>query len=271
MTVHPQHSMMLVREVMRYQQQQHVSMFPSGNLVRRKSNITVSRDRIPSGYPAKVGDIRISQFIIPDADLSNSRVNTNIENGSPIEHQYQLLYSIYNHITQYLSTECFTGVGDGTRGRGIKIRGQNLQKRRRRWRAGNRDPEKSQKEIYHQHQQNQRIFNNGDENDSTNSGKDHGGRYRRHNIFSGEERLKYFFKDNATVIKTKNDTHSFRDDKKLISTDNLNVKNSNYYGINSKEKNHDEYVIDDDDDNEAKNDENQGNEQNYDDDEIDDY
>lgn len=266
MTVHPQHSMMLVQEIMRYQQQ-HVSMFPIGDLVRRKNNKTTSRSKITSEFPNKVGAIKISQLVIPDADLSNSRINTNIENGSPIENQQQLLYSIYHHITQYLSTECFTSVDDGNRGRGMKVRNQNLQKqRRRKWRTGNRDQEKLQKEDHQQHQQNQRIVDNGNENDS-NPGNNHGNRYRRHNIFSSEKHLKYFPKDNVTIVKIKNNTFHFSDYKKSIDInrgdghiDNLNsIKKSNYHKIKSKKENHYEYGINDNVDNKIKNDEYQTN------------
>jgi len=214
-TIHPQNSMMLVRGVMQQQQQTGLS-----NTFGRRNNSTASGGRVTGGF--RVGAIRISQLVLPDADLSNSRMATDIENGSPLDHHHQLLHSIFGHVTQYLATECFTSVGDGNRGRGIRTRNRRLQKRRRRrWRTGNRDQEKSKdqpqqqrKEEQQQHQQNQRSdkSNSGTSNESGGGGggdRNFGGRYRRHDLDSNQLISESSIKNDMIAIKIKvNDTNS---------------------------------------------------------------
>lgn len=187
--VHPQHSMMLVQEVMQ-QQQLYVPNSYGGNLRRRNNSSTKFRRRVVSDHPFQAGAIRLSQLVLPDVDLSNSRVVTGIEHSSSIDHQHQLLHSIYSHITQYLETECFNGVFDGTRVRGVRLRGRSLRKRRRRrWRTGNRNQENLDDQLQQSHreehrQQHQRSQRSISTSNDDNGGDDfrHSGWYRRYDI-----------------------------------------------------------------------------------------
>lgn len=234
-TIHPQHSMMLVRGVMKQQQQQY---FPTGlgsNLARRHSNSTTSGRRVTGGFPNRVGTIRLSQFVMPDVDLSNSRMATGIENDYPENHDHQLLHSIYSHVTQYLANECFIGVGEGNRGRGVRIRGQRLRKRRRRWRTGNRDQEKPDD------QKNQRSASNGERTNSNvgnnHDGGDHsaGGRYRRHDIDSSQTSasLESKVKDDIIVLKIKTDDNDFRNNNTMKDIGGRHYISSNFDVLNS--------------------------------------
>lgn len=213
-TIHPQNSMMLVRGVMQQQQQKFVPTGFVSSAGRRNNNLTGSGGRVTGGFPTRVGAIRISQLVMPDADLSNSRMATDIENGYPIDNHHQLLHSIFGHVSQYLASECFTSVGDGNRGRGIRTRGRRLRKRRRRrWRTGNRDQEKSEdqqqqkrEEEHQQHQQNQLSDkSNSDSSNENGSGGDRssGGRYRRHNIDSNQPNSEGSIKNDIEEVKIK--------------------------------------------------------------------
>lgn len=209
-TIHPQHSMMLVREVM--QQQQQWSHMGFGGLCH--SNYSVSGGRVDNGIPIRPGPIRISQFVLPDADLSNSKMATGMENDFPSDHHYQLLHSIYSQVTHYLASECFTSVGDGSRGIGMRVRGQRLRKRsRRRWRNGNRSPEKPNiHQRGNEHQQ-----NDGDKSDSStvtdnvSGDRSAGGRFRRHNVDDNQHILENRVKDDTVIVKIQADNHNFND------------------------------------------------------------
>lgn len=217
-SIHPQHSMMLVRGVMQQQQRQYLPTGFTGSLRRRNTNSSTSGGRVNGGFPTRAGAIRISQLMMPDADLSNSRMDTGVENGSPINHHHQLLHSIYGHISQYLAAECFTSVGDGSNGRGIRTRGRRLRKRRRRWRAGNRDQEKSDNdqqqrgEEHQQRPQSQRSVNNNDVNTGDDRGgrgdRSAGGRYRRHDVDSNQHILESKVTDGLIAIKIKPESPS---------------------------------------------------------------
>lgn len=244
-SIHPQHSMMLVRGVMQ-QQQQYTPNSIDGKHGRR-NNSSTSEGRISNGSPFKVGAIRISQLALPDVDLSNMRMATGVKNGSPVHHQHQLLHSIYSHVTQYLATECFTSVRDGSRGRGIKVRGRALRKRRRRrWRTGNRDQEdlddqqqQLQRDEYHQqHQKNQRSISNND-NTSGGNGRDHnnGGRYRRHNIDNNHYILENKSKNDMNDIKIKTDDNGFSNNNKSNSVNWSNSFLSTPSSINNNKSN----------------------------------
>lgn len=196
-TIHPQNSMMFVRGVMHQQQKQYSTSHNNGGSGRHNSNS--SGGRIASGFPARSGTIRISQLVMPDADLSYSRMSTGTENDSPLDRHYQMINSLYGHISRYLATECFTGVGDGSRSRGIKVRGQRLRKRRRRWRTGNRDQDTLNDNI-----QQQRKERNGEH-----------GRYRRNDIDHRRQHVSENNINNSTVaMKTKaddrNSSHGYR-------------------------------------------------------------
>jgi len=206
--------MMLVRGVMQQQQQQFIPTGLVSSVGRRNNNSTASRGRFTGGFPTRVGAIRISQLVMPDVDLSNSRMATDIENGSPIDNHHQLLHSIFGHVTQYLASECFTSVGDGNRGRGIRTRSRRLRKRRgRRWRTSNRDQEKSEDqqqqqrgEEHQQHQQNQRSDkSNSDTSNERGGGGDRssGGRYRRHDIDSNQPNSESSIKNDMVEEKIK--------------------------------------------------------------------
>ncbi|XP_025196099.1 uncharacterized protein LOC112595188 isoform X2 [Melanaphis sacchari] len=203
--IHPQNSMMLVRGVMQQQQQQFVPNGFVSSIERRNNKSTLFGGRAPGGLPTHVGAIRISQLVMPDADLSNSRMATDVENGSPIDHRHQLLHSVFSHVTQYLATECFTNVGDGNRGRGIRTRSQRLRKRRRRWRTSYRDQEKSEEQQQQQwgdeHQRNDKS-NSGTSNENSGGGdRSSGGRYRRHNVDSNREISESSTKNDMVVMK----------------------------------------------------------------------
>lgn len=209
-TIHPQNSMMLVRGVMQQQQQQQFvsNGFVSG-VGRRNNNSTKPGGRATGGFPTRVGAIRISQLVMPDADLSNSRMAIDVKKGSPIDHHHQLLHSIFSHVTQYLATECFTSVGDGNRGRGFRTRNRRLRKRRRRrWRAGNRDQEKledqQQQQWGNEHQEHQRNdkSNSGTSNENSGGDRSPGGRYRRHNIDRNQKIPESSSKNDMVVVKT---------------------------------------------------------------------
>lgn len=231
-TIHPQHSMMLVRGVMQQQQQQYFPTSLGSNLARRYTNSTTSGKRVTGGFPNRVGTIRLSQFVMPDVDLSNSRMATGIENDYPANHDHQLLHSIYSHVTQYLANECFISVGEGNRGRGVRIRGQRLRKRRRRWRTGNRDQEKTDD------QNNQRSVSNEDRSNSNvgnnYGGGDHstGGRYRRHDIDSSQPSVTLERKG-IEVIQIKTDDHDFRNNKTMKNICGQHNLSSNFDILNS--------------------------------------
>lgn len=227
--IHPQHSMMLVRGVMQQQQQKYAPTgFGGSPAARRNSNYSTAPGGRTAGGITRSGAIRISQLVMPDVDLSNSRMATGTETGSPAADQrLQLLHSVYSHVTQYLATECFTGVGDGGRGLGVKVRSRRLRKRRRRrWRAGNRDQEKpdDQKpqqrgEEHQQRQQSQRNVHDGDDdrskngdNNSNDGGNDRiaGGRYRRHDIDGGRHAVESEAKDGMAVMKNRGRRSCFR-------------------------------------------------------------
>lgn len=229
-TIHPQNSMMLVRGVMQQQQQQYIPPGHAGTGGRRKNNSTKSRGRIAGVLPTQVGAIRISQLVMPDADLSNSRMAIGLENGSPIDYHHQLLHSIFGHVTQYLATECFTSVGDGNRGRGIRTRDRRLRKRRRRrWRTANRDQDKSDDqhqqqrgEEHQQRQQNQRSDNTNSGTSSENGSgagagggdRSNGGRYRRYDIDSNQQISESSNKNN-TVAERINVSDAYDDNKNI--------------------------------------------------------
>lgn len=239
-SIHPQHSMMLVRGVMQ-QQQQYTPNGIGGNYGRRNNISTTSGGRISNGLPFKVGAIRISQLALPDVDLSNMRMVSGVEHGSPIHYQHQLLHSIYSHVTQYLATECFTSVRDGIRGRGIRVRGRALRKRRRRrWRTGNRDQEdlddqqqQLQRDEYRQqYQKNQLSISN---NDNISGGN--GGRYRRHNIYDSHI-LEKKGKNDMNNVKIKTDDHGNNNNNKSNSVNwnnrYLSTLSSNYNNNSNK-------------------------------------
>jgi len=220
--IHPQNSMMLVRGVMQQQQQQFVPTGLVSSVGRRNNNSTASGGRFAGGFPTRVGAIRISQLVMPDADLSNSRMATDIENGSPIDNHHQLLHSIFGHVTQYLASECFTSVGDGNRGRGIRTRSRRLRKRRRRrWRTSNRDQEKSEDqqqrgEEHQQRQQNQRSDKSiSDTSNESGGGGDRssGGRYRRHYIDSNQPNSESSIKNDMAKVKIKVNNGAYSDNK----------------------------------------------------------
>lgn len=200
--VHPQHSMMLVQEVMQQQQQLYIPNSYGGNLRRRNNTSTKFRRRVASDHPFQAGAIRLSQLVLPDVDLSNSRMVSGIEHSSSIDHQHQLLHSIYGHITQYLEMECFNGVFDASRVRGVRLRGRSLRKRRRRrWRTSNKNQENLD-EHRQQHQKSQRsISTSNDDNGGDNFR--HGGRYRRHDIDNSNYILENNVKSNITSVKIK--------------------------------------------------------------------
>lgn len=264
-TIHPQHSMMLVRGVM--QQQQYVPTGWGGNLGRRNNNFTASGVRVSSGFNFRTGPIRISQLVMPDVDLSNSRMASGTENDSPMDHQHQLLYSIYGHITQYLANECFTSANDRSRGRGVGIRGRPSRKqRRRRWRTGNRgqdDPDdQREKEHYSQYQQNQRTVSGnvksdlGASNDNSDDDRSRGnsGRFRRHNIDDGKHIPESMMQGSKDVENIKVNGRSYDYNNKTSSiggknnfVDNLRSINNSKASttVNNKKPNEDG---DDDDD-----------------------
>lgn len=284
--IHPQHSMMLARGVMQQQQQQYVPTGHGSSSGRRNSNSTPSGGRAAGGFSTRTGAIRISQLVMPDADLSNSRMITGIENGSPIDHHHQLLHSVYSHVTQYLATECFTGVGDGIRGRGVRIRGRRLRKRRRRrWRTSNRDQDKAadpkhqqREETHQQYQQNQRSVSNGDSNGSNAGDYDGnnpntGGRYRRHDIDSSQYTLNGRVKDHIEVRQIKSDSHGSSDNNKTNSyywgnniLGNHNSSNiSNKNRSNNVSKGRKKYDDEDTEDDDEEDNENEDSDQEYED------
>lgn len=279
--------MMLVRGVMQQQQQQqYVPTGHGSGPARRNSNSTPHGGRAAGGFPTRTGSIRISQLVMPDADLSNSRMITGVENGSPIDHHHQLLHSVYSHVTQYLASECFTGVGDGIRGRGVRIRGRRLRKRRRRrWRTSNRDQEKpadqkhQQREEGHhqQYQQNQRSVGNGDIGDSNagdygGNSPNTGGRFRRHDVDSSQNVLDTMVKNHMKIKQIKSDSRGSSDDNKTNSFDwdsnflgNHNSSNiSDKNKVSNASKGRKKYDDDDSDDDE-EDDENGDSDQEYED------
>lgn len=274
-TIHPQHSMMLVRGVM--QQQQQWSPMSFGGLSH--SNYSASGGRAGGGIPIRPGPIRISQFVLPDADLSNSKMATGIENGSPSDHHYQLLHSIYSQVTHYLASECFTSVGDGSRGVGMRVRGQRLRKRsRRRWRNGNRDSEKQNNEQRgKEHQQNdddKSDFNT--DIDNVSGDRNSGGRFRRHDVDDNQHILESQVKDGTVIVKIQADDHNFNDTFKSrnIGRDGSiigNFSSLNYNKSRSSNTSKGRKTYDDDDvesNDEEENDDEDSNEE-YDDDEKD--
>lgn len=281
--IHPQHSMMLVRGVMQQQQQHYVPTGHGSSSARRNSNSTPSGGRAAGGFPTRPGAIRISQLVLPDADLSNSRMITGVENNSPIDHHHQLLHSVYSHVTQYLASECFTGVGDGIRGRGVRIRGRRLRKRRRRrWRTSNRDQEKTadqkhqqREEGHQQYQQNLRSVNNGESNagDFEGNNPNTRGRFRRHDIDSSQNILDNSVKDHIKVKQIKSDSHGSSDNNKTNSFDwgNKFLGNHNSSVINNKNRGSNEskgrkkFDNDDSGDDDEEDDENEDSDQEYED------
>ncbi|XP_025409060.1 uncharacterized protein LOC112682616 isoform X2 [Sipha flava] len=290
-TIHPQHSMMLVRGVMQQQQRQYFPTGFTGSLRRRNINSSASGGRVTGGFPTRTGAIRISQLMTPDADLSNSRMATGVENSFPINHNHQLLHSIYGHISQYLANECFTSVGDGSNGRGIRIRGRRLRKRRRRrWRTGNRDQEKSDNqqpqqrgEEHEQRPQSQRSVSNNDATNGDDRGgrgdRSAGGRYRRHDVDSNQHILERRVKEGLVAIQIKPESSGLNYNSSTsrsgwgnnLTSDFSNLHNARISSINKgnkgREKEDDEEVeVDDDnegsdedyDDREDKNDEDEG-------------
>lgn len=287
-TIHPQHSMMLVRGVMQQQQRQYFPTGFTGSLRRRNINSSASAGRIIDSFPTRTGAIRISQLMMPDADLSNSRMATGVENSSPINHNHQLLHSIYGHISQYLATECFTSVGDGRNGRGIRTRGRRLRKRRRRrWRTSNRDQEKSedlqqQQRGEEQRPQSQRSVSNNDANNGDDRGgrgdRSAGGRYRRNDVGSNQHILESRVKDALVAIQIKPENRGLNYNSSMSRsgwgknfTSNLsdlhNARISSFIKVNiEREKDDEDVVVDDDnedsdvdyDDREVKNDEDEG-------------
>lgn len=293
--IHPQHSMMLVRGVMQQQQQKYApTSFGSGPAARRNSNSTASGVRVAGGI-TRSGAIRISQLVMPDVDLSNSRMATGTETGSPASDQrLQLLHSVYSHVAQYLATECFTGVGDGGRGLGVKVRSRRLRKRRRRrWRAGNRDQgnlddQKKQQqqrgEEHQQRQQNQRNVHDGD-NDRSKNGDDNsdvdndrvtGGRYRRHDIDdSRHAAVESEVKDGVAVMKI--DGRHFDDSNGTgFASDfsshlnNNKTGSSSTSGVRSNDEKEREKYDDDDEEDDEEEDEDDDDENSDDDEEFDD-
>lgn len=280
-TIHPQHSMMLVRGVMQQQQRQYLPTGFTGSLRRRNINSSAPGGRATDGFPTRAGAIRVSQLMMPDADLSNSRMATGVKKSSPINHHHQLLHSIYGHITQYLSTECFTGVSDGGNGQGIRTHGRRSRKRRRRrWRTGNRDQEKSddqqpqQKEEEQQKRsQSQRSVSNND----VNSGDDRsgrgdrsvGGRYRRHDIDSDQHILESRVKDGLVAIKVKPESRSLNNNNSTNRSgwgNNFTSNLNNMYNtrISSISKGNKDREKDDDEDVEID-DDNEDSDEDYDD------
>lgn len=285
-TIHPQNSMMLVRGVMRQQQQQFIHTGIVSSNGRRKNNSTASSERVAGGFPTRVGAIRLSQLVIPDADLSNSRMATDIENGSPLDNHHQLLHSIFSHVTQYLASECFTSINDGNRGQGIRTRGRRLRKqRRRRWRTSNRDQEKSEdqqqqqrEEGYQHHQKNQ---DNEKSNSDTSIGNGGGGdrsssgRYRRHDIDRNQPNSERSIMKDMAQVKEKNNVVYSDNIRKNISWINSymgnftipnNSNNESNNGSKRKERNNDddeaEEFGEEDDEDEDSDDEYYGGEDN---------
>lgn len=266
-TVHPQHSMMLVRGVMQQQQQQHAAAGVGNNAGRRNSNLSAFGSRVSGGYPTRAGAIRLSQLVMPDVDLSNSRMATDLENGSPGDHQHQLLHTIYGHVSRYLVNECFTSVGEGSRGRGVRIRGQRLRKRRRRrWRNRNQDQEnlddqqhQQRGEDRQQHQHSQRSIRDNESSNSAgydNKGGDRssGGRYRRHNIDSDQHNSKSRVEDGIVVLKVKSDgnrTHIIGSKNGFVgSLNGYSNDKSNRKNRRRDEDDHNDHDDDDDSDKE---------------------
>lgn len=232
-TIHPQNSMMFVRGVMHRQQQQYSASHNSGSLGRRNSNSSGGRvAAAASGFPTRSGAIRISQLVMPDVDLSYSRMATGVENDSPLDHHYQMIHSLYGHVSRYLATECFTGVGDGGRSRGVKVRGRNLRKRRRRWRTGNRE-----------------------QNTLDDTKQQHGehGRYRRNDI-DNSQHIMDGDAENSEIIITADD-RNFRHDNRSNNIgrgkdfmNDLDGFNNSKAGSNKKREKNEENDEDDDDD-----------------------
>lgn len=288
--------MMLVREIMQQQQKQHVPT--DYGAVPGRRNSSASKGRINGGFAPWVGSIRISQLVMPDVDLSNSRMATDMENAFPGDYQHQLLRSIYGHVTRYLVNECFTGVGEGNRGRGMRMRGRRLRKRRRRrWRTGNRDQEKSddnqQQQREEEHQQHQRSINDkgGSYTDDENSNVDdrnNGGRFRRHNIDSNQHVLEGKVKDGVIVVKLEHEKHDFDNSNKMhnasgtytgsdISSENsrsisssrssssISSKSGSIHMNDNKKQRRNEEDLDDKDDEDEEDDDNDDSDEEYDD------
>jgi len=238
--------MMFVRDIMHQQQQQYSTSHNSGGSGRHNSNS--SGGRVASGFPTRSGAIGISQLVMPDVDLSYSRMATGIENDSPIDHHYQMIHSLYGHISRYLATECFTDVGDGSRSRGIKVRGRRLRKRRRRWRTGNRG-----QDTLDDKKQQQREEHSGEH-----------GRYRRNDIDNSQQIMDSKVKNDAVVIKTKANDRDFSHDNrssnidwgKNFISDLGSVNSDNISSIRKRKK---------ENDNDTKNDSDEDSDEEYDD------